>query len=66
MGKNFRASFVPALLPAQLDTTLMYVRSTDLQRTILSSYNLMNGMYGDSPDVVTVHIADSDTVIRDM
>jgi hypothetical protein len=43
---------VPLLLPPMLDPSLLYIRSTDIQRTVLSAYNLLDGLYCDSPELV--------------
>jgi hypothetical protein len=45
-GGNFRKLYVDTLkfLPSTLDPTRMYLRSTDVERTILSAYNFLNGL----------------------
>lgn len=47
LGKNFRRLYIEELgfLPSQINTTIMFLRSTDVPRTILSAYNFLEGVY---------------------
>jgi hypothetical protein len=63
VGASFRSRYVPGFLPAAIDPSLMYLRSTDLQRTILSAYNFMDGLYPGSaggPNLLTLNMVDSE------
>lgn len=57
LGKSFRARYVTELgfLPSSFDPTYVKVRSTDVERTLLSAYNFLEGLYpsasGSSPIV---------------
>ncbi len=63
VGASFRSRYVPSFLPPTIDPSLMYLRSTDLQRTILSAYNFMEGLYpgaAGGPNLLTLNMVDAD------
>ncbi len=63
VGNSFRDRYVPSFLPPALNASLMYARSTDLPRTILSAYNFFEGLYPESqggPSLLTLNLIDSD------
>lgn len=68
MGQNFRKNYVDGLafLPTLFNSTLVKVRSTDLERTLLSAYNFMEGLYpvaankGGDTEVIEVDTIDDD------
>lgn len=62
LGAHLRARYVPWFLPANFDPQAVWIRSTDLQRTILSAYNFIQGGFPGSatPEVVDINVVDED------
>jgi hypothetical protein len=55
LGSNARSTWINklALLPTRnLNTSLVHVRSTDVERTLLSAYNFLLGLYPSSSNAV--------------
>lgn len=68
LGQALRARYVTELgfLPAEFDPTVVYLRSTDVPRTIQSAQSLIAGLFPDaatssaSVPVLTIHTMDGD------
>ncbi len=63
LGQSFRNTYVSDLgfLPKSLDAKLVRVRSTDVERTLLSAYNFLEGLYpSEKGEVFNIETIDND------